>query len=154
MFDNKEIGRKIKALRDRAGYTQEVLAEKLDFGDRTKIYRIESGKQSMTANELIQFCQLLGISLDSLINDQLISSEDYKEISKRYINNELINLEERKEVIKGMYIELVKKDFDNLEIKYMKNKMRNLNKKDLKCVNNGIEKLKIDDKLYLRGTEK
>ena len=48
MFNNKEIGNKIKNLRKINGYTQEEIAEKLDIGDRIKISRIENGKQSMT----------------------------------------------------------------------------------------------------------
>ena len=45
MFDNKEIGRRIRQIREKEGLNQEELAEKLDFGDRAKVYRIESGKQ-------------------------------------------------------------------------------------------------------------
>ena len=59
MYDSKEIGNKIKNLRKISGYTQEEIAEKLDIGDRIKISRIENGKQSMTANEMIKFCKLL-----------------------------------------------------------------------------------------------
>lgn len=100
MFNNKEIGNKIKNLRKINGYTQEEIAEKLDIGDRIKISRIENGKQSMTANEMIKFCKLLNISLDSLINNENLSSEDFIDISKRYIFNEKLDIEERKEVVK------------------------------------------------------
>ena len=100
MYDSKEIGNKIKNLRKISGYTQEEIAQKLDVGDRIKISRIENGKQSMTANEMIKFCNLLNISLDSLINNEKLSSEDFIDISKRYIFNEQVDIEERKEVVK------------------------------------------------------
>ena len=54
MLTDKEIGERIKKVRKRNGYTQEELSEKLLIGDRIKISRIENGKQSMTANELIK----------------------------------------------------------------------------------------------------
>lgn len=56
MLTDKEIGEKIKRIRNRNGYIQEELSEKLLIGGRIKISRIENGKQSMTANELIKFC--------------------------------------------------------------------------------------------------
>lgn len=142
MFNNKEIGNKIKNLRKINGYTQEEIAEKLDIGDRIKISRIENGKQSMTANEMIKFCKLLNISLDSLINNENLSSEDFIDISKRYIFNEKVDIEERKEVVKKLYIELANKELSNID---MYNQMNKNNSKFQKSSNNAIEKYKIDD---------
>ena len=142
MFNNKEIGNKIKNLRKINGYTQEEIAEKLDIGDRIKISRIENGKQSMTANEMIKFCKLLNISLDSLINNENLSSEDFIDISKRYIFNEKVDIEERKEVVKKLYIELANKELSNID---MYNQMKKNNSKVKESSNNAIEKYKIDD---------
>ena len=142
MFNNKEIGNKIKNLRKINGYTQEEIAEKLDIGDRIKISRIENGKQSMTANEMIKFCKLLNISLDSLINNENLSSEDFIDISKRYIFNEKVDIEERKEVVKKLYIELANKELFNID---MYNQMNKNNSKVKESSNNAIEKYKIDD---------
>lgn len=142
MFNNKEIGNKIKNLRKINGYTQEEIAEKLDIGDRIKISRIENGKQSMTANEMIKFCKLLNISLDSLINNDNLSSEDFIDISKRYIFNEKVDIEERKEVVKKLYIELANKELSNID---MYNQMNKNNSKVKESSNNAIEKYKIDD---------
>lgn len=142
MFNNKEIGNKIKNLRKINGYTQEEIAEKLDIGDRIKISRIENGKQSMTANEMIKFCKLLNISLDSLINNENLSSEDFIDISKRYIFNEKVDIEERKEVVKKLYIELANKELSNIN---MYNQMNKNNSKVKESSNNAIEKYKIDD---------
>ena len=149
MFDNKEIGRRIRQIREKEGLNQEELAEKLDFGDRAKVYRIESGKQSMTANELIRFCQLFYISLDSLINNELLSSSDYKEISGRYINNEQVEIQEKREVIRGLYIELANRELNLIDRTAVCDKMNKSDKCNGECANNGIEKLKIDDKLIM-----
>ena len=142
MYDNKEIGNSIKKLRKISGYTQEEIAEKLDIGDRIKISRIENGKQSMTANEMIKFCKLLNISLDSLINNEKLSSEDFIDISKRYIFNEQVDIEERKEVVKKLYIELANKELSDID---MYNQMNKNNLKVQKSSNNTIEKYRIDD---------
>ena len=142
MYDSKEIGNKIKNLRKISGYTQEEIAEKLDIGDRIKISRIENGKQSMTANEMIKFCELLNISLDSLINNEKLSSEDFIDISKRYIFNEQVVIEERKEVVKKLYIELANKELSDID---MYNQMNKNKLKVQKSSNNAIEKYKIDD---------
>lgn len=142
MYDNKEIGNRIKNLRKINGYTQEEMAEKLDIGDRIKISRIENGKQSMTANEMVKFCKLLNISLDSLINNENLSSEDFLGISKRYIFNEQIDIEERKEVVKKLYIELADREITNID---MYNQMNKNKLKVQKSSNNTIEKYKIGD---------
>lgn len=142
MYDSKEIGNKIKNLRTISGYTQEEIAEKLDIGDKIKISRIENGKQSMTANEMIKFCKLLNISLDSLINNEKLSSEDFIDISKRYIFNEQVVIEERKEVVKKLYIELANKELSDID---MYNQMNKNKLKVQKSSNNAIEKYKIDD---------
>lgn len=142
MYDSKEICNKIKNLRKISGYTQEEIAEKLDIGDRIKISRIENGKQSMTANEMIKFCKLLNISLDSLINNEKLSSEDFIDISKRYIFNEQVVIEERKEVVKKLYIELANKELSDID---MYNQMNKNKLKVQKSSNNAIEKYKIDD---------
>ena len=138
MYDNKEISNRIKYLRKINGYTQEEMAEKLDIGDRIKFSRIENGKQSMTANEMIKFCKLLNISLDSLINNENLSSEDFLGISKRYIFNEQIDIEERKK----LYIELSDREITNID---MYNQMNKNKLKVQKSSNNTIEKYKIGD---------
>ena len=141
MFDNIEIANRIKELRKKSGYTQEEIAEKLNIGDRIKISRLENGKQSMTANEMIKFCQLLNISLDGFINNERLSSNDFINISNRYINNEVIEIEERKNVIKKMYIELAEKELNNIDMYQKMNKNGNITQNSS---NNTIEKYKVD----------
>ena len=141
MIDNKEIGNRIRILRKKGGFSQEKMAEKLNIGDRAKISRIENGKQSMTANEMIKFCELLNISLDALINDKKISSKDYIIISDRYIKNEQISIEERKEVIRKLYIELANMELNDFDM--LNNMNKNIINKE-NCSKNIIEKYGID----------
>lgn len=142
MIDNKEIGIRIKNLRKINGYNQEELAEKLDIGDRVKISRIENGRQSMTANEMIKFCNLLNISLDGLINNQKLSSKDFIAISERYVSNNQIDIEERKNVIRQLYVDLANKELNNID---MYKEMNKMNKTMTKSSKYAIEKYKIDD---------
>lgn len=91
---------------------------------------------------MIKFCELLNISLDSLINNEKLSSEDFIDISKRYIFNEQVVIEERKEVVKKLYIELANKELSDID---MYNQMNKNKLKVQKSSNNAIEKYKIDD---------
>ena len=147
MVDSIEIGKRIQKIRKQKGLSQEKLADKLNIGDRVKISRIETGKQSMSANELIRFCEFFKISLDSLINDDILSSEDFLSISRRYISNETINIEERRDVIKSIYIELAKKELSNID---MYNKMNKISDNYPNSSKSAIEKYNIDDILGLK----
>ena len=131
MLKDKEIGDKIKKIRKRNGYTQEELAEILLIGDRIKFSRIENGKQSMTANELIKFCTFFNISLDSLINDEKLNSEDFLMMSNRYLINEGIEIEEKREVIKKIYIELANSELNSILVYSDLNKTNKNNKTKL-----------------------
>lgn len=116
MLTNKEIGEKLKKIRNLNGYTQEELSEKLLIGDRIKISRIENGKQSMTANELIKFCSFFNISLDSLINDKKLNSEEYLNLSDRYLTNNDIEPNEKREIIKKVYVKLASIELDSIPV--------------------------------------
>lgn len=142
MLKDKEIGDKIKKIRKRNGYTQEELAEILLIGDRIKFSRIENGKQSMTANELIKFCTFFNISLDSLINDEKLNSEDFLMMSNRYLINEGIEIEEKREVIKKIYIELANSELNSILVYSDLNKTNKNNKKVSKSI---IEKYEISN---------
>ena len=142
MLTDKEIGEKIKKIRKEKRYTQEELAEQLSIGDRIKISRIENGKQSMTANELIKFCSFLNISLDALINDERLKSEDFLVLANRYLINDNIQVEEKRQVIKKIYIELANNEINAI---LMYNDLNKINKNDEKVAKSAIEKYKISN---------
>jgi len=142
MLTDKEIGERIKKIRKEKRYTQEELAEQLSIGDRIKISRIENGKQSMTANELIKFCSLLNISLDALINDERLKSEDFLVLANRYSKNDNIQVEEKRQVIRKIYIELANNEINAIS---MYNDLNKTNKNNEKVAKSVIEKYKISN---------
>lgn len=141
MLTDKEIGERLKRIRNRNGYTQEELSEKLLIGDRIKISRIENGKQSMTANELIKFCSFFNISLDVLINDEKLNSEEYLILSDRYLTNDNIEIEEKREVIKKIYIKLANSELNSIS---MYRNLHENNKNNQKLSKSTIEKYEIN----------
>lgn len=141
MLTDKEIGEKIKIIRNRNGYTQEELSEKLLIGDRIKISRIENVKQSMTANELIKFCSFFNISLDVLINNDKLNSKEYLILSDKYLINDDIEIEEKREVIKKIYIKLANSELNSI---LMYSNLHKNNKNNEKISKSTIEKYEIN----------
>lgn len=96
----KKIGKQIKIARNKAGYTQEELAEKLGLSTRY-ISQLERGISFGTASTIISICKGLNISADFLFSD-LINTDDLSNIfdvkfAKNYVklnsqNKELINI--------------------------------------------------------------
>ena len=61
----KQLGSKIKRLRQKRGFTQEQLAEKLDIATRT-LCGIENGENFLTAETLEKILRVLNISSSEL----------------------------------------------------------------------------------------
>ncbi len=61
----KQLGSKIKRLRQKRGFTQEQLAEKLDIATRT-LCGIENGENFLTAETLEKILTVLNISSSEL----------------------------------------------------------------------------------------
>ena len=69
MYDSKEIlkqfGRNVKAERVRAGYTQEILAEKMGV-NREFISRIERGMENMSLAKIVALANFLQTNIKNL----------------------------------------------------------------------------------------
>jgi Zn-dependent peptidase ImmA (M78 family)/DNA-binding XRE family transcriptional regulator len=63
---NELIVRRLKTARERAGFTQSQLADKLGFKDRQTLAAIEAGQRKLSAEELVLAIQALGVDLDYL----------------------------------------------------------------------------------------
>lgn len=63
---NGDIGQRIKAARERAGFTQDRLAELTDVGV-PYLAKLETGKVGISLPNFINFCCVLGVSADYLI---------------------------------------------------------------------------------------
>lgn len=70
MIDYSSIGKRIKKNRLSCGITQEVLAEKVNVSI-PHISRIENGFSSPSLQTLVDICNVLGITIDDLMQDSL-----------------------------------------------------------------------------------
>ena len=80
----KQLGTKIKRLRQNRGFTQEQLAEKLDIATRT-LCGIENGENFLTAETLEKILRVLNISSSELFafdhlrpQEELVEDTRYK----------------------------------------------------------------------------
>ena len=62
-----EVGERIRELRERAGFTQNKLAEWAGVS-QTHLRRVELGQQDITVGHLQLICDALGISLKDFFN--------------------------------------------------------------------------------------
>lgn len=65
-----KIGANLQAIRKSHGYTQEVLAEKLECSTRY-ISDIEQNNSKPSYEVLVKFCNILNIGLDEIFKDYL-----------------------------------------------------------------------------------
>ena len=69
------IGRRIKAIREERGFSQEKLAEIFGFNDRQTISAIETGARRVTAEELVLAVERLGEPLEYFTDPFLLAGE-------------------------------------------------------------------------------
>ncbi len=83
-MDKIELGKKLKEARIKAGYTQEVLAEKAEIGT-VYLGEIERGIKMPSLNVFIKIVIALGISADYILRDELPSGKEfiYNDITER-----------------------------------------------------------------------
>jgi transcriptional regulator with XRE-family HTH domain len=74
------IGNQIKTLRKRAGFSQEVLADKLELS-RVSIVNIEKGRQHTTIHLIIELSKIFNVNINYFVPDvksDLNSAEEIK----------------------------------------------------------------------------
>lgn len=110
MINNKNIGRKLKELRQLRGWRQYEVADKIGMS-RPAISNIEAGKRSLTLSTLKRFCELYEIDIsyfgietdsfnelndlvsriDTIFNDESLEEskkdELYRKIMQIYLNS-------------------------------------------------------------------
>ena len=75
-----EIGEKIRYRRTQLGWSQRELARKMGYKDNSTLARVEQGKVDVPQSRIVQFSQVLGVSIAWLMdweeaekkNDQLV----------------------------------------------------------------------------------
>lgn len=74
---NKEIGRRVREMREFQGFTRENLAEYADISVQF-LASIESGQKSMTTHTLYKISKSLNVTTDYLVTGKTSSSKDSK----------------------------------------------------------------------------
>jgi transcriptional regulator with XRE-family HTH domain len=71
----KEIGSKIRELREKRGYSQQKLAELAGYTDKSVISKIEAGKIDLTYTQILKFSKLLGVTPSGLFGEDTDESD-------------------------------------------------------------------------------
>ena len=81
-MDQAKIGKFISKKRKEHGLTQMQLAEKLGITDRA-VSKWETGKSLPDASIMLELCSLLGITVNDLLNGEVVSMENYNEKTEK-----------------------------------------------------------------------
>lgn len=66
-YDKHEVGARIKKTRRIRGFTQNELAERLDYATERQLQRIENGETACSVDKLMEIAQLLEVSTDFIL---------------------------------------------------------------------------------------
>ncbi len=83
-MDQVKIGRFIALCRKKNNLTQMQLAEKLNITDRA-VSKWENGKAMPDSSIMLDLCNVLEISVNDLLNGEIIIMDNYKEQSERLL---------------------------------------------------------------------
>lgn len=86
-MEYKEIGVRIRQVRNKCGYTQERLAEMADIG-AVYLGEIERGKKMPSLKSFIKILKALDISADYVLRNELSSGKEFifDEVTKKLEN--------------------------------------------------------------------
>lgn len=81
-MNQSKVGAFIAEKRKEHGMTQKQLAEKLGITDRA-VSKWETGKSLPDASLMLELCDLLGITVNDLLSGEVVSMDDYNEVSEK-----------------------------------------------------------------------
>ncbi|MDE2792667.1 MAG: XRE family transcriptional regulator [Paracoccaceae bacterium] len=93
---NRLIGKRLKALREERGLTQEELAKVFGFNDRQTVSAIETGNRQVTAEELVLAVERLDSSLEYFTDPFLLAGEGRFSWRRTHIGPDQLEAYERK----------------------------------------------------------
>ena len=93
-----EIGEKIKQRRNQLGWSQRELASRMGYTNNSTIAKIEQGKVDVSQARIVQFSEVLGVSIAYLM--------DWEETQKK--NDQIVDLVTRLRVDSN-FLEAVQK---------------------------------------------
>ena len=100
-YDMKQAGDRIYQLRTHHGYTQELLATKLNI-DRSFYSRIEAGKNGCSVDLFVQLSGLFEVSLDYLVLGKC-NTDSFKDKEKLLLKEDIEKLINHLEQIKTIF---------------------------------------------------
>jgi transcriptional regulator with XRE-family HTH domain len=92
LMDQIKVGKFIAACRKKQGLTQLQLAEKMNITDRA-VSKWETGKTMPDSAIMLELCDVLGITVNDLLNGEHISSENYA----KKMEEQLLEMVEQKQ---------------------------------------------------------
>jgi DNA-binding XRE family transcriptional regulator len=104
----KELGVRVKELRERVGMKQEVLADSLGL-TRASVINIEKGRHKPNLHTIIHISMLLNDSYESLIPDNLLRKAEPKKLDFKDFENVVTDQKLDKQTMA-----VIKKAFANL----------------------------------------
>lgn len=97
-MDQLKIGRFIAACRKKANLTQVQLAERLDITDRA-VSKWETGKAMPDTSIMLQLCDILGISVNDLLNGERINMENNNQKNEQLLLDMAREIEKKNKTI-------------------------------------------------------
>lgn len=67
---NKNVGKRIKEIREQQSISQQALAERIKYLNQSQISKIEKGDRKVTAQDLIEIAEVLGVTVADLVNER------------------------------------------------------------------------------------
>lgn len=80
---NKQLGQKLKQIRENLGYSQKFVAEELDM-NRQAIIAIESGERKLDSFELFQLSDLYGVDVQKLMSEEKEENEFKEKVMHKH----------------------------------------------------------------------
>ena len=112
------IGQRIKERRMELGWTQRDLANKMKYSNNSTIARIEAGKVDVPQSRIVQFSEVLGVSIAHLMGWEEEIEAQPAEMAERHI--EMIMDEDLNEIFDYL------KNMDAYQRKIAKNFLKSL----------------------------
>lgn len=78
-----ELYKNIRLLRKNNGWTQEELASRMGYTDRSMIAKIESGKVDLAQSKILEFAKVFGVTPGDLMDSVETSNEAEKSARNR-----------------------------------------------------------------------
>ena len=107
IFDFREIGNKLLAIRKRAGLTQSEVAEAANLSDRTYA-DIERGTVNMRIETILKICEALQITPDVILTEETPSLSAKQEELWERLNNCTIKQKATALELLSVYLDSIK----------------------------------------------